>query len=71
MALTALDIQQQRFRTKVRGIDPKEVQTFLEQAAAAFEDLQRETSPPDRRASGSCGAKSRSTANGRAPSSAP
>jgi cell division initiation protein len=42
MALTALDIQQQRFRTKVRGIDPKEVHTFLEQAAAAFEDLQRE-----------------------------
>jgi cell division initiation protein len=42
MALTALDIQQQRFRTKVRGVDPKEVQTFLEQAAAAFEDLQRE-----------------------------
>lgn len=42
MALTALDIQQQRFRTKVRGIDPKEVQTFLEQAAAAFENLQRE-----------------------------
>jgi len=28
MALTALDIQQQRFRTKVRGIDPKEVQHF-------------------------------------------
>ena len=42
MALTALDIQQQRFRTKVRGIDPKEVQAFLDQAAAAFEDLQRE-----------------------------
>ena len=42
MALTALDIQQQRFRTKVRGLDPKEVQAFLEQAAAAFEDLQRE-----------------------------
>jgi cell division initiation protein len=42
MALTALDIQQQRFRTKVRGIDPKEVQAFLEQAAAAFEELQRE-----------------------------
>ncbi len=42
MALTALDIQQQRFRTKVRGIDPKEVQTFLEQAAVAFEGLQRE-----------------------------
>lgn len=42
MALTALDIQQQHFRTKVRGIDPKEVQTFLEQAAAAFEELQRE-----------------------------
>ena len=42
MALTALDIQQQRFRTKVRGIDPKEVHAFLEQAAAALEDLQRE-----------------------------
>jgi cell division initiation protein len=42
MALTALDIQQQRFRTKVRGLDPKEVQAFLDQAAAAFEDLQRE-----------------------------
>jgi cell division initiation protein len=42
MALTALDIQQQRFRTKVRGLDPKEVQAFLEQAAAAFEELQRE-----------------------------
>ena len=42
MALTALDIQQQRFRTKVRGIDPKEVHAFLEQAAAAFEELQRE-----------------------------
>ena len=42
MALTALDIQQQHFRTKVRGVDLKEVQAFLEQAAAAFEDLQRE-----------------------------
>ena len=42
MALTALDIQQQRFRTKVRGIDPKEVHAFLERAAAAFEELQRE-----------------------------
>jgi cell division initiation protein len=42
MALTALDIQQQRFRTKVRGIDPKEVHAFLEQAAADFEELQRE-----------------------------
>jgi cell division initiation protein len=42
MALTALDIQQQRFRTKVRGIDPKEVHAFLEQAATAFEELQRE-----------------------------
>jgi cell division initiation protein len=42
MTLTALDIQQQRFRTKVRGIDPKEVQAFLQQASGAFEDLQRE-----------------------------
>lgn len=43
MALTPLDIQQQRFRVSFRGYDPKEVETFLEQAANAFEDLQRET----------------------------
>jgi cell division initiation protein len=43
MALTPLDIQQQRFRVSFRGYDPKEVEAFLEQAANAFEDLQRET----------------------------
>ena len=43
MALTPLDIQQQRFRTSFRGYDTKEVETFLEQAASAFEELQRET----------------------------
>ncbi|MCK7512551.1 MAG: DivIVA domain-containing protein [Desulfobacterales bacterium] len=43
MALTPLDIQQQRFRTAFRGYETKEVETFLEQAAAAFEELQRET----------------------------
>jgi cell division initiation protein len=42
MALTPLDIQQQRFRTGFRGYDAKEVETFLEQAANACEDLQRE-----------------------------
>jgi cell division initiation protein len=42
MALTALDIQQQRFATRLRGLDPKEVETFLTQAATAFEELQRE-----------------------------
>ena len=43
MALTPLDIQQQRFRVSFRGYDTKEVEAFLEQAANAFEDLQRET----------------------------
>jgi cell division initiation protein len=42
MALTPLDIQQQRFRTGFRGYDTQEVEAFLEQAANAFEDLQRE-----------------------------
>jgi len=43
MALTPLDIQQQRFRIGLRGYATKDVETFLEQAANAFEDLQRET----------------------------
>lgn len=43
MALTPLDIQQQRFPINFRGYAPKEVEAFLEQAANAFEDLQRET----------------------------
>jgi cell division initiation protein len=42
MALTPLDIQQQRFRTAFRGYDTQEVEAFLEQTANAFEDLQRE-----------------------------
>ncbi len=42
MTLTALDIQQQRFGRRLRGIDPKEVETFLEQTAGDFETLQRE-----------------------------
>jgi cell division initiation protein len=42
MALTPLDIQQQRFRIGFRGYDSKEVEAFLEQAANACEDLQRE-----------------------------
>jgi len=43
MALTPLDIQQQRFRIGLRGYATKDVETFLEQTANAFEDLQRET----------------------------
>ncbi|MCU0591041.1 MAG: DivIVA domain-containing protein [Desulfobacterales bacterium] len=42
MALTPLDIQQQRFRIGLRGYATKEVETFLEQTANGFEDLQRE-----------------------------
>jgi cell division initiation protein len=42
MNLTALDIQQQQFRTRLRGFDIREVDGFLEQAAAAFERLQAE-----------------------------
>ncbi len=42
MALTPLEIQQRRFRTVFRGYDPREVEGFLEEAAAACEALQRE-----------------------------
>jgi cell division initiation protein len=42
MRLTALDIQQQRFKTRMRGFDVQEVDAFLEQIARAFEELQRE-----------------------------
>ena len=42
MALTPLDIQQQRFRIGFKGYATKEVEAFLEQMANAFEDLQRE-----------------------------
>ena len=42
MAITPLDIQQQRFKTSFRGYETKTVEEFLEQTASAFEDLQRE-----------------------------
>ncbi len=42
MKMTPLDIQQQQFKTRLRGFDVREVDTFLEQTAGAFETLQRE-----------------------------
>jgi cell division initiation protein len=42
MEMTPLEIQQKQFRTRFRGFDVREVDLFLEQAAAAFEGLQRE-----------------------------
>lgn len=42
MALTSLDIQQQRFPVRLRGFDPRAVEEFLAQAAGAFEEVQRE-----------------------------
>jgi cell division initiation protein len=42
MKMTPLDIQQQQFKTRFRGFDIREVDTFLEQTAGAFEALQRE-----------------------------
>jgi cell division initiation protein len=41
MNITPLDIQQQKFKTKIRGFDVREVDAFLEQMATAFEGLQR------------------------------
>ncbi|UCD90654.1 MAG: DivIVA domain-containing protein [Desulfobacterales bacterium] len=37
MKLTPLDIQQQQFKTRFRGFDVREVDTFLEQMSGAFE----------------------------------
>ena len=42
MKITPLDIQQQRFKTRFRGFDVREVDTFLEQMADVFESLQSE-----------------------------
>ena len=42
MKMTPLDIQQQQFKIKFRGFDVREVDTFLEQMADAFESLQIE-----------------------------
>ena len=41
MNLTPLDIQQQKFKTRIRGFDVREVDAFLEQVANVFESLQR------------------------------
>ena len=41
MNITPLDIQQQKFKTKIRGFDVREVEAFLEQMANVFESLQR------------------------------
>ena len=42
MKMTPLDIQQQQFKMKFRGFDVREVDTFLELMANAFESLQSE-----------------------------
>ncbi len=42
MKITPLDIQQQQFKTRFRGFDVREVDTFLEQMADLFESLQSE-----------------------------
>ena len=42
MRLSPLDIQSQQFRQKLKGFDPREVETFLELAATEFEELIRE-----------------------------
>jgi len=42
MKMTPLEIQQQQFKIKFRGFDVREVDTFLEQMADAFESLQGE-----------------------------
>jgi cell division initiation protein len=41
MNITPLDIQQQKFKTRIRGFDVREVDAFLEQMANSFESLQR------------------------------
>jgi cell division initiation protein len=42
MKITPLDIQQKQFKTRFRGFDVREVDTFLEQMADVFESLQSE-----------------------------
>ena len=42
MKLTPFEIQQQQFKTRFRGFDVREVDTFLEQMADAFESLRSE-----------------------------
>jgi cell division initiation protein len=40
--LTPLEIKKQRFKTKMRGFDPMEVEAFLEMVADEFETVQTE-----------------------------
>jgi len=42
MNITPLDIQQQKFKTRFRGFDIREVDTFLEQLANGVEFIHRE-----------------------------
>ena len=42
MKVTPLDIQQQQFKTRFRGFDIREVDTFLEQMAETVESLQKQ-----------------------------
>jgi cell division initiation protein len=42
MKVTPLDIQQQQFKTRFRGFDIREVDSFLEQMAETVESLQKE-----------------------------
>jgi cell division initiation protein len=42
MKMTPLDIQQQKFRTSLRGCDPREVNFFLERVADAYEEQERQ-----------------------------
>ena len=37
MKLTPLEIKKQRFKSKVRGLDPAEVETFLDMVADEYE----------------------------------
>jgi cell division initiation protein len=41
MKITPLDIQQQKFKTRFRGFDVREVDVFLEQVANSFESIHR------------------------------
>ncbi len=43
MKVTPLDIRQKQFRRRLRGLDPKEVEAFLDLVAAEFEEVVRET----------------------------
>jgi len=40
--LTPLDVRQKQFARKLRGVDPKEIEAFLELLAQELEDLVRE-----------------------------